>query len=273
MFGHRDSIQKFFPDHRIEHLEIDGLTYGDAPERYHHRISSEENLFTTFFTIWQRLATRIEIPFKLDGPFADTEQGQVIAAREAFVNLLMHADYFSGERPRVRVFADRIEFNNGGGLPKRLEFILKEDYSHPRNKVVARIFRLVRLAEGIGSGFHKMFKGWEEFYKAKPTVEYDIDRYKITFPLTKLQETANNRGLADGLADGLAESQKRMLALVAATPRVSKKKLSEELGISLTAVDKNRARLKELGLLRRIGTRRSGHWEVSQEACGKKQGE
>lgn len=114
-----------------------------------------------------------------------------------------------------------------------------------------------------------MFKGWEEFYKARPAVEYDFDHYKITFPLTKHQETANDRGLADGLADGLAENQRRMLDLVVADPRISKKKISEKLGISLTAVDKNKARHKELGLLRRIGTRRSGHWEVCKDACGK----
>jgi len=35
-----------------------------------------------------------------------------------------------------------------------------------------------------------------------------------------------------------------------------------EIGISTTATDKNLAKLKRKGVLRRIGPARGGHWEV-----------
>jgi len=46
-------------------------------------------------------------------------------------------------------------------LIKKLEDIGWEDFSLPRNPIIAKIFGFVRLAESIGSGFHKMIKGWE----------------------------------------------------------------------------------------------------------------
>ena len=73
---------------------------------------------------------KIDLPFKMqsDG-FATDNQPQFIAIREALVNLLMHSDYFSTMKPRIRVFSNRIEFMNPGGLPKDIASIMKEDFS------------------------------------------------------------------------------------------------------------------------------------------------
>lgn len=65
-----------------------------------------------------------------------------------------------------------------------------------------------------------------------------------------------------GLAEGLAESQKRIIAEVSANPSISKSKLSERIGISTTAVDKNLSALKRKGIIKRVGPDRGGHWEI-----------
>jgi ATP-dependent DNA helicase RecG len=68
--------------------------------------------------------------------------------------------------------------------------------------------------------------------------------------------------LADRLVERLAESQKRILKLIKENPYISKKELSEIIGISTTAIDKNIIRLKKEGLLRRIGPDKGGYSEV-----------
>ena len=45
---------------------------------------------------------------------------------------------------------------------------------------------------------------------------------------------------------------------------ISKKEISEKIGISTTAVDKNIAKLKEKGIIKRIGPAKGGHWEVKE---------
>ncbi len=68
--------------------------------------------------------------------------------------------------------------------------------------------------------------------------------------------------LAEGLVDRLVESQKQILQLVKDNPYISKKELSEIIGISTTAIDKNIVKLKKEGLLKRVGPAKGGHWEI-----------
>ena len=67
-----------------------------------------------------------------------------------------------------------------------------------------------------------------------------------------------------GLVEGLAENQKKLLTLVKSRSKISKKELSEMIGISTTAIDKNIIILKKKGLLQRIGPDKGGHWEVGK---------
>ena len=181
----KDDINDLLIDFRIDYLEIPGTSYNNAPVRYSFRLSEEENLFMFYFAIIERLSKKIDIPFKMTASgFATDIQPQFIAIREALVNLLMHSDYFSTQKPRVRVFSDRIEFMNPGGLPKDIKSIIREDFSKPRNPIIARIFRTIRLAESAGSGFTKMFNGWFSGYSIKPYCFTELDYYIITFPFS-----------------------------------------------------------------------------------------
>lgn len=98
-----------------------GTSYEDAPTRYQYRLPQEENVFSCYFSVFEKIIKKIEIPFKLKGTFRDENPPQAIAIREALVNLLMHTDYFSSAKPRIRVFLDRIEFFNPGALPKDIK--------------------------------------------------------------------------------------------------------------------------------------------------------
>ena len=71
--------------------------------------------------------------------------------------------------------------------------------------------------------------------------------------------------LVDRLVERLAESQKTILKLIKENPYISKKELSEAIGISTTAVVKNITRLKKEGLLKRIGPDKGGHWEIVKD--------
>jgi predicted HTH transcriptional regulator len=112
----------------------------------------------------------------------------------------MNTDYFSKTTPRVRVFTDRIEFMNPGCLPKKLDIILKEDYTFPRNKVIAKCLRYLNIAEEMGSGFHKMIDGWNSYYKNQPKFSNDYTYFKVEFyfdekvmsPVAKKIESVEN---------------------------------------------------------------------------------
>ena len=67
------------------------------------------------------------------------------------------------------------------------------------------------------------------------------------------------------MAEGLAENQRMILGLIIRDPRISKKTMAEAIGISTTAIDKNLTKLKQIGILRRVGPDKGGHWEVIRQ--------
>ena len=256
MFGNEDSIGKVFSDFMIDYLEIRGTSYSDAPERYTYRMPLQKNLYNYFFSIFERLLTRIDIPFKTKGAFRDENQPQVLAIREALVNLLAHSDYFGTMKPRVRVFSDRLEFMNPGSLPATVEVLRKQELTLPRNPILIKIFRILKLAENAGYGFDKMFNGWKSYYKIEPIVENEITFYKIEFPLkTKW----------DNVPDNVPDKRREdILAMIKSNNKVAISEISSQLKVNEKTIKRDIDILKQDGKIKRIGpqTGGRGHWEV-----------
>ena len=68
--------------------------------------------------------------------------------------------------------------------------------------------------------------------------------------------------LVVGLVDELVDSQQKIIQLIAANPKISKREMSNKIEISSTAIDKNIKSLKDKKIIKRIGSDRSGHWEI-----------
>jgi len=86
--------------------------------------------------------------------------------------------------------------------------------------------------------------------------------FRATFQRPPEYALKNGKEGAEKLAERLAENQKKIVMLITGNPNVSKKAMAESLGISTTAIDKNLARLKQKGILRRVGPAKGGHWEM-----------
>lgn len=82
------------------------------------------------------------------------------ALREAIVNAVVHRDYRVPSPIYVKVFDDRIEVINPGGLipPLTPEKLKQEHPSIPRNPRIANIFFLYGYIERWGYGTNKMIK-------------------------------------------------------------------------------------------------------------------
>jgi ATP-dependent DNA helicase RecG len=130
MLGKRDIIEKHFHDFRIDLFEIPGNSYSDAKLRYTFRLDEHENLWEYYFECFSRLKNKVDVKFTLTTyGFGQELSVGLTAIREALVNMLMHADYFSPGKSRIRIFTNSIEFYNPGGLPKDLEILKTKDIS------------------------------------------------------------------------------------------------------------------------------------------------
>jgi len=186
--GKRDTIEKHFPDFRIDLLEIEGKSISEATSNYSFRLGEFENLWDYYFECFKRLKPEVDVEFQLtDQGFGQELSPGLKAIREALVNMLMHADYFAPAHSRIRIFTNHIEFYNPGGLPKPIEELKAKDLSLPRNPLITKLFRMVRLAENAGYGFDRIEANWKMYNNTAP--EYDISFDATILKLyTKSQE-------------------------------------------------------------------------------------
>jgi len=109
----------------------------------------------------------------------------------------------------------------------------------------------------------------EEYYKAlenstalgesTPFIEFMLDMILQT--IIKFEnEVGNEVGSKVG---NLTENQMMILELMKVNSKISAKKLSDEVGISVRKIEENIAKLKKLNLIARVGGTR-GHWEVKE---------
>lgn len=264
--GKNDIIQREFEDFRVDYLEIPGVSYQDAGDtRYTYRIREQENLWQYFFALSYRLQGTLDLPFQMTASgFATEKHAQVGAIREALINMLMHADYFSPMKPRIRVFTDRIEFMNPGAIPQPLEKIRAGDMTLPRNPILAKLFRIVHLAENAGYGFDKMESGWLSYAGNKPSFVEGVDftSVEFLFPGVRGGQKGGQKSGQKGGQKMVTERQAEVYHLLKDNPRVSRKDLASRLGINESALRKHLDALRDKGILEREGPDKGGRWKI-----------
>ncbi|MDP8226827.1 MAG: putative DNA binding domain-containing protein [Candidatus Celaenobacter polaris] len=216
------------------------------------------------------------------------------ALREAIVNAVTHRNYLlKGQDIKVAVFDNRIEISSPGDLPAgySVDDIGKMDFSKLRNITIGRIFYELKIIEQWGRGFTNIIGSCKEYEKITPEFKEELLQFKIIFwnkkidkkVADKVGETAGEKvGRKGGQkrwvekvgrkenqtrwVEKLAESQKKILELIKINPKISKKEMSNRIGINTTAIDKNIEKLKQKGLLKRIGPDKGGYWEIISNA-------
>ena len=170
-----------------------------------------------------------------------------VALREAVINALVHNDYSYDGVPKFEIFVDRIEMTSAGGIPQGLsedEFF--EGYSMPRNKELMRIFRDLEMVEYLGSGIPRILKAYSK----------EAFRFTENFIRMRFVSAELSIGGTSGKTSG------KVVDLILANASISIPEMAEDLGISTRAVEMQIRKLRDEGIIRRVGGAKGGHWEV-----------
>jgi Fic family protein len=109
----------------------------------------------------------------------------------------------------------------------------------------------------------------EEYYKAlENSTAMGESTPFIEFMLDMILQTINKFGNEVGNAVGnkignLTQNQIMIVELMKVNSKISAKKLSEEVGISVRKIEENISKLKKLDIINRVGGTR-GYWEVKE---------
>lgn len=183
MLGKGEVVRTYVPHFWIDYIEIPGTTYSDADCRYTYRMPDQENIWEYFKVLLQRLRLYVDNPF-MAGPdgFSPEDNSQLYCLREGLVNLLAHADYFSPMHSTIRVFNNRIEFQNPGRFAVHISDKPGKVKSVPRNPNIIAFFRFARQGENAGYGIDKIMR-WTNLTGLEVDFDSDITSSTVTYPL------------------------------------------------------------------------------------------
>ncbi len=152
-----------------------------------------------------------------------------------------------------------------------IEALKWDDYvSSIRNKLLAEAFYLMGDIEKYGTGFLRI-RQWLGKY---PEISYDIREIGDFFSVEIRQEVSDD--LRNDLkTDGkdlrnvltahydLTDNQLKIVLTVMENKYITQQQLSQHIGISPKNIRNNMDKLKNIGMLQRIGPQKGGYWEIT----------
>jgi predicted HTH transcriptional regulator len=210
--------------------------------------------------------------------------------RELIINAFAHTDYSNGDTPIFEIFSDRFEITSYGGL---VTGMTQEEFftgvSRPRNPEIMRIFKDLKYVERLGSGIPFVV---EKYGRGIFNFSNSIIRFSVPFnkaiemaetpkaPRKSSEESSEETTWSseesseetgkgsEETARSSEESSEKVLKAIAGNPQITAREIALTLGITPRGVEKTIAKLKFSGKIRRVGSTKSGHWDVQPEDFG-----
>ena len=260
MFGKGLAIRNEFSNVFMDYRDESSAT---LDERWQDRLTYdgrwENNLFNFYTLVCPKLMTEIKRPFKLNGIQRIDDTPVHKAIREAFVNLLIHADYqLDAGTLKVIKTKNGFEFTNPGCLKIPRDQIYHGGVSRPRNPHIQAMMRMIGFGDNIGSGFPAILAAWKSEGWIQPELKEDTVVNQVTLSLQMVKE--EDKDPVSNLK--ISPNQEKLLKLIAKNPSITRAELAEKLGVSQTTIQKYISSLKKASLLIRHGSDHVGYWEV-----------
>ena len=268
MFGDNDALRKYVNNFWVDYIEIPGMSYSDAAVRFSYRLPELDNIWESYEAIIQRLRLHVDAaPFspRPDG-FAPDDESQLYALREGLVNMCSHADYFSPMHPTIRVFDNRIIFQNPGKIVVDMNHLRDRYQSAPRNPTILKLFRYTKISDNAGYGMDKIYS-WERLTGEKVDIETNTMCTDVTFWRPKIGSSIRRKVDEFGRSttpvsapktapktapkNGI-KMQDKIFRIIKSSPNINKSEIGRLCG------------LKERGVryhIEKLRTEKGLHWE------------
>lgn len=189
------------------------------------------------------------------------------ALREALLNAIVHKDYNSGIPIQVSVYDDRLYIANIGKLPETwtVENLIGKHASKPFNPNIAHTFYLAGFIESWGRGIEKIHDACKE--NGMPPPEYTVHPGDIMIKFTAPSDCVIRKKaqVSDNVVEDVVDHVVEIFEIIAKTPELTTKQISEKLSISERQAQRIIKKLKESQKIKRIGSDRNGHWEIVED--------
>lgn len=191
------------------------------------------------------------------------------ALRETLLNALCHSQYNYGVPIQISIYEDKMYIANCGQLPDNwtAESLLVKHASRPFNPNIANVFYLAGFIESWGRGIEKICEACKADDLPEPefTVNPGDIMVKFTAPADKVVHGPGKvtDGVTERVTEKVTEGEREVLELLEVDPGYTYVAMADILKISRKTVSERIKKLKEKGVIKRVGSDTKGYWKVN----------
>ena len=197
----------------------------------------------------------------------ETKSYPGVSLREAILNAICHANYLKPSNIKIEFYDDRVEITSPGGiLDGTLEEILS-GYQTFRNPGLVRVLDKFDYIENFGKGMKRIQEAYGSSDK-KPSFDVNNTYFRIVLPDLNFHHNATISSTNNSTIDStirLSETQVAIIALIKNNKYITATEISDKLNKELSTIKKSIKVLKNVGIITRVGTNRTGYWKILEE--------
>lgn len=180
------------------------------------------------------------------------------AFREAIINAFVHNKWTDGNAPMITVYSNRVEILSRGTLDSKQTidgFYMGE--SIPVNQKLSDIFLQLHISERSGRGVPKI----TDIY-GKDVFDFRENSIAVNIPFNWINNMGNNVGEKIGNKKSLNSRREKILEEIRNNPNITQVQLAQVIDVGVTTIENNIRFLKENGYIERVGSNKTGYWNV-----------
>lgn len=191
---------------------------------------------------------------------------------DATFDMFRNKDYANNSPIQIRVYENKLEIINGGSLPDdwTIDTLLSSHSSQPYNPSIANTFFRAGEIEAWGRGIERIITACKNDGFSTPKFRYDASGiwtiFRFEYPeramIQNMPETIQ-KTMQKTIQKQLSKQQETILIYLSKHPDATRNKLVENIpDATMGGIIYNLSRLQELGLLKRVGGRKQGYWQI-----------
>ena len=268
-----ETPNKFIPNAHVEIIrEIDGTDKMES-KKFDGPVWIQAKQVSKYFEDNIMAAYTIREPDKIEHKIIYNYP--LTAFEELATNAILHKEYDTPEYVGIYIYRDRISFvNHNKPLPPVTIESLNRERSFDRrqylNKELKEMFFSLNLIESYGSGIRRAKDALAE--NRSPELKFypenDVDNYTnavigINAEFLNRFNNSTSKETSKETGKETMSIQEQIVLLMQNNPKITAKKIASEINeISVSGVRYHISKLKENGVIARVGSTKSGKWIV-----------
>jgi len=267
LFGRDDVIRSCAPG-----FLTDVLVRRENIDRYDDRLMVGTNLIEAYDRLIDFIAKHTLDKFFL----VDNQRVSVRSwiSREVVSNILVHREYSKGFPAKILIENNRLCAENWNRSNRHGRIDPGNFTPEAKNPLLAWFFVNIGRADWMGSGIRNLYK-YTKIYSGNEPELIEGDVFKTIIPLSGISQIVpsvpnDSKNVPRDVLNGSKnipdvskdENEALIFDSIANEPKITYSQLSEKLDISRKTIQRHVQKLKKSGNLKRVGSKRSGHWEI-----------